>query len=84
MQSRIFRGLLGPLLSVTALATCVATYETLREVQIYDSQTWQLTAACMHAISGQIPCSTVTLVHQVVSACGSTPYPVATSCPLFA
>ena len=32
MQSRIFRGLLGPLISVTALAVCVATYETLREV----------------------------------------------------
>ena len=32
MQSRIFRGLLQPLLAVTTLATAVATYETLREV----------------------------------------------------
>ena len=32
MQSRIFRGLLQPLLTVTAIATAVATWETLREV----------------------------------------------------
>lgn len=42
MQSRIFRGLLVPLLAVTALATSVATYETLREVEIHDSQSRQL------------------------------------------
>lgn len=61
MQSRIFRGLLGPLLSVTALATCVATYETLREVEIYVSLTWQLPAgSCMHAcMLSQAKCSMI-------------------------
>ena len=32
MQSRVFKGLLRPVLTATAIATAIATYETLREV----------------------------------------------------
>ena len=32
MQSRVFKGLLRPVLTATAIATAIAAYETLREV----------------------------------------------------
>ena len=50
MQSRIFRGLLQPLAAVATLATLVATYETLREVKIHDTQSWHWAKLlCVHA-----------------------------------
>lgn len=49
MQSRIFRGLLQPLAAVATLATLVATYETLREVEIHDSSGETFMHACIHA-----------------------------------
>ena len=54
MQSRIFRGLLQPLAAVATLATLVATYETLREVEIHDSQSWHW-AKLLCIVSQAIP-----------------------------
>ena len=82
MQSRIFRGLLVPLLAVSTLATSVATYETLREVVTYNSQTWQLaisfqakfpssTANTCAPDDIQLWCDTLSCSHILPSVCYS-------------
>lgn len=59
LQSRIFRGLLQPLIAVTAIATAIATWETLREV--IRNQIWHSARHCCRQPVLLASCTAATL-----------------------